>query len=498
MGIARHFPFERRAFAATLLAGICIAAYFGHQARFSLRAEFTGDDLMNCWGAVFKPLAAHIQDCILFFRPSGSFRPFPALVYRAAFHFSGFNLFPLRVLLLVAMGFNVLLTYLFARRLTASREVGALAALLGAYNVNLAVFYFNTGFLYDIFCFFFYFSALVFYLRIRQAGRLLRWYELAAFCALYALALDSKELAVSLPVAIAAWELLFNPPARRLGPLLRWQYRELLPVWITATMTAAFIFGRVFVKGGLPGIEPYAVTISPAVYLRNTGRFLNELFYAGNFFTAPKTLAFLLLLLALAVLARSRRLVLCWLLYFAGVLPVAFIAQRGLASAWLPTAGLLGYAAILAVSLRDAILTWLRRTLWRPAGQVLLFLFAACFMIEVHPGNRHLLYAWQAEYSSIREVRESFQKLCPVIKPHSTVLIVTDPLDGTFATVFLIHLLYRDSSIIINQLFRFDKPPGREQWAGYDYIFDFVNGKLVRLNPADYAPRSLPGPPVRR
>ncbi len=480
------------------LAGILIAGYFVHQARFSLWAEFTHDDLMNCWRAVFDPLATHIRDCIEFFRFSDSYRPFPALVYRAAFRFSGFNLFPLRVLLLEVMGLNILLTYSFARRLTSSREVGVLAALLGAYHSNLTFFYFNTGFLYDIFCFFFYFSALVFYLRVRQAGRLLRWYELLALCALYVLALDSKELAVSLPVVIAAWELLFHPPQLRLTPLLRWQYRELLPVWITGTVTAAFIRGRVLAKGGLSGVESYTQSISPSVYLKHTGHFLNELFYSNKFFDAPKTLVFLSLLLAVAVLARSRKLGVCWLLYVAGVLPIAFIPERGLAMVWLPTAGLLVYAAILAVSLRDTILLRLHRRSWQPAGQVVLFLLAACFMLKAHPGNRPMFYAWQSEYTSIREVRESFQKLCPAMRSGSTVLIVTDPLNGTFSTVFLIQLLYRDSSIIINQLFRFDKPPGRAQWAGYNYIFDFVNGKLVRLDPADYARRPYPSSTWRR
>src|SRR5512136_2737320 len=92
---------------ATLLAGVFIAAYFLYHARLSLRAEFTYDDLMNCWRAVFDPLATHIRDCIVFFRVSESYRPFPALVYRAAFAWSGFDLFPLRLLLLVVMGLNL-------------------------------------------------------------------------------------------------------------------------------------------------------------------------------------------------------------------------------------------------------------------------------------------------------------------------------------------------------------------------------------------------------
>ncbi len=477
--------------AAALLAGLFIAGYFVYEARSSLRAEFTHDDLMNCWRAVFDPLATHVRDCIVFFRFSDSYRPFPTLVYRVAFHFSGFNLFPLRVLLLVVMGLNLLLTYSFARRLAASREVGILAALLGAYHLNLVVYYLNTGFLYDIFCFFFYFSALVFYLRIRQAGRRLCWYELAAFCTLYLLALDSKELAVSLPVVIAAWELLFSPPACRPASLLRWQYKELLPVWITAIMTAAFIRGRVLAKGGLSEIGPYTVNLSPSVYLKNTGHFLNELFYADRFFNAPKTLAFLLLLLAVAALARSRKLGVCWVFYVVGVLPVAFISERGLPHVWLPTAGLLIYAAILAVSARDALFGRFLPRSWQPAGQVMLFILAAVFMLKVHPDNLYIFEGWQPEYTSIRQVRESFQRLCPAMQPKSTVLIVTDPLNGTFSTVFLIQLLYRDSSIVVNQLFRYEKPLTREQWAGYNYIFDFVDGKLVRLNPADYA---LPKP----
>ncbi len=473
---------------APILAGIFIAAYFAYVARFSLRAEFTHDDLMNCWRAVFNPLAVHVQDCILFFRHSDSYRPFPQLVYRAGFQFSGFNLLPLRALLFVVMGANIFLTYSFVRRLAGSLEAGVLAALLSSYNVQLTFLYFNTGFLYDIFCFFFYFSALVFYLRIRQTGRLLRWWEVLVFCALYVLALDSKELGVSLPVVIAVWELLFHAPALRLDPLLRWQYRELLPVWITGGITVAFIYGRVLGTEGLSKTGGYVISVSPAVYLKNTGHLLDQLFYANNFFSESRTLWFLALLLATAALARSRALVVCWVIYAVGVLPIAFLTGRELAAAWIPAVGLLIYAAVLTVSLRDVILTRLRAARWRPAGQVLLFIFAACFMVRFHPGNRHILYAWQNEYASIREVRESFRRLCPVMKPKSRVLIVTDPLNGTYSTVFLVHLLYRDSSIIVDQLFRFEKPLERAQWAGYDYIFDFKEGKLVRLNPADYTP----------
>ncbi len=472
---------------AAFLAGVAIAGYFLYHARFSLRAEFTHDDLMNCWRGVFSPLTALIGDCITFFRFSDSYRPFPALVYRAAFNVSGFDLFPLRVLLLAVMGLNTLLLYGFARRLAGSREVGVLVALLGAHHFNIGIYYFNTGFVYDIFCLTFFLGALVFYLRIRQDGRLLRWQELAAFCALYVLALDSKELAVSLPVVVAAWELLFHPPPARARALLRWQYRELLPAWITGVATAAYIGGRVLAKGGMSEIGGYKITLSAAEYLKNTGHILNELFFLQDFFDITRTLAFLLALIAVAALWRSRTLLLCWVLLVVGLLPVAFIPQRGLAAAWLPVAGLLVFAAAAAVWLRDALLTALRRAAWRPAGQVVLFALAYLLILKAQPGLRSALEGWQPEYGSIRETRESFAELAPAMPPKSTVLIVTDPFGDSFSTALLIHLLYRDSSIIINQLFRFDKPPPRADWAGYDFIFDVAGGKVVRLNPADFA-----------
>ncbi len=483
---------------APLLGGAFIATWFGWRTHLSLRAEFTHDDLMNSWHAVFKPLATHVRECILFFLPSASYRPFPELVYKAFIQLFGFDLFPLRVLLLAVMGLNILLTYLLARRLSGRREVGLVAAMLGAYHFHLNLLYFNTGGLFDIFCSFFYLCALVFHLRIRQAGRLLGWHELTAFSALYVLALDSKELAVSLPVVIAAWELLFRPPSFRPAPLLRWQYKEMLPVWVTGIMTASYIQGRVLAMGGLGMTGGYAVSLSPATYLGNTARFLNELLYSHGLFDAAGALALLVGLLTAAGLARSKTLGMCWVVYVVGVLPVAFLAYRGLYSAWLPTTGLLIYAALAAVSLRDAILHRLGRPRWRPAGQALLFGLAAALLVKAHPDLRFAFDAWQPEYSRIREVRESLQRLCPFMPPKSTVLIVNDPFPESFSAVFIIYLLYRDPSIVVNKLSSFDKPLPREQWAGYDYIFDFVNGKLLRLNPADFAPPRVPPAPVRR
>ena len=442
---------------------------------------------MNCWGAVFRPLSQTITDCFVFFRFAPNYRPFGALVYRAAFAVSGFNLRPLRILLLVILGLSVYVVYCFVRRLTLSREAAVLAALFASYHLEYWTLFFNTGMLYDIFCCFFYFCALVYYIRIRQSGRLLRWYEMLIFCGLYILTLDSKELGVSLPVVICAWELLFNPPALWLAGWRRFIARELLPVWVTGIMTAAFIVGRIMDPQGLAQLGGYKMRVSLPVYLDAAGHFLNQLFYAGGYFDAKRTEAFLLALLLIAVLAGSRKLGFCWILFVVSILPVAFIEPRGLASAWIPFVGLVAYGAISLVALRDAVLKLAGRLSWKPAAQVVLFLLAARFMVRVHGDVRVMYDAFQPEYDSIQDFRLSFDRLCPEVRKGSRILFVSDPFGDNYNVLFLVHLMYGDSTTQVQQLFRLNPKPDAAALAAYDYVFDFKDGKLIRLDPAAYA-----------
>ena len=472
---------------SALLAGVFIGVYFFRHARLSLRARFTPDDLMNCWGAVFHPLSQTVADCVVFFRFAPTYRPMGTLLYRASFAVSGFNLRPLRILLLAILGLSILLVYCFVRRLTVSREMGVLAALFASYHHEYWPLYLNTGMLYDILCCFFYFCALVYYLRIRQSERLLRWYELAIFCTLYILTLDSKELGVSLPVAIGAWELLFHPPAQWVAGWRRFIRREFLPVWVTGIMTAAFTLGRIMNPQGLSQLGGYKMSVSLPTYLEAAGHLLGQLFYAETYFDPKRTAAFLLALLAVAVVARSRKLGFCWILFVVGILPVAFIAPRGLAAAWIPAVGLMAYGAISAVALRDAILKLAGRPSWKPAVQVALFLLAAGLMLCLRDNGRFMYYAMQQQYNSIENLRLSFGKLCPEVRKGSSMLIVTEPFGDNYDVVFLVHLLYGDSTTQVDQLFRMNPKPDAVALAKFDYVFDFKDCKLIRLDPAAYS-----------
>src|SRR6266478_8647244 len=101
--------------------------------------------------------------------------------------------------------------YYLARLLACSRSVAFLAVLALCYHAQLADLVFIGSFIYDVLCGFFYFAALTYYIHIREKGRSLRSTEFAAFLALYICALNSKEMAVTLPVIVLIYEALRRP-----------------------------------------------------------------------------------------------------------------------------------------------------------------------------------------------------------------------------------------------------------------------------------------------
>ena len=148
-------------------------------------------------------------------------------------------------------------------------------------------------------------------------------------------------------------------------------------------------------------------------------------------------------------------------------------------------AGLFIYAAVAAVLLRDTLLKLMRRPAWNPASAAVLFALLGYGMLKAHPDSRSIHDAWQPEYASIRGVREDLARLCPTIPKGSVLLIAQEPLNESYSTYFLIQLLYRDSSSVIHQFFRFDVKPEAAAIAGYNYVFGFEKGRVVRLDPAE-------------
>src|SRR5579871_1363705 len=142
-----------------LLAGLLIGVYFFLLTRAALDGWFTPDDTTNLYRAWSFPPGWLVRANLLFWETSPFYRPIPAVWYRSLYSLAGLRPLPFHVTNLIILGGNIFLTYAVARRLSESREVGALTALLGCYHPGFANLYFDTGFIFDVFCYFFYFAA---------------------------------------------------------------------------------------------------------------------------------------------------------------------------------------------------------------------------------------------------------------------------------------------------------------------------------------------------
>ena len=471
------------------LAALFILAYFLYFAYWGLFADFTHDDLMNMFRSMARPYPALVADNLLFWRFSPTYRPFGALVYKASLDLFGLNLFPLRVFCYLALGLNIFLVYALARRLTGSREVGALAALLHSFHTNFSHLYLNSGTLYDIFCFTFTFLGLLLYVRVRQEGKWLTPAQIALFSLLLILALDSKEMALAIPLLLGAYELICRRP--------RATASTIATLLLSAGIAAVYYFGRVTGPEGISQSGAYKTSISPGEYLQQTGHYLDELFYRTDWFTAGRTAAFLFVLLAVAGLLRSRALAFSVCVFALGILPMAFIGPRSLSAVYIPLAGLAIYLAILLVWCRDLFLNFLKRWVshkpggaqaWHAAtpGAVLLFALTAYGLVHVHLRLGYFYQAWQKEYGQIRSVMDQLPRLHPTLPKGARILVVQDPFgEFNWASRFIAGLVYRDPYLPVDRLPSMQKKPDAAEIAKYSIRLTYEDGKLRDLSAAE-------------
>ena len=187
---------DRFLFAA---GALLLAVYFFRLTRASLHVYFTPDDLMNLYRSWIFSTGRLLKANLLFFLNSDFGRPMGSLWYRVIVDLTGFHSFWFHASNLAILAVNIWLTYVVARRLAGSRDIAALTALAMAYQQPLAWLYFDTGFIYDVLCYFFLFAALALYLRARARAAAFQPWQWTALFALYICALNSKEMAVMLP-----------------------------------------------------------------------------------------------------------------------------------------------------------------------------------------------------------------------------------------------------------------------------------------------------------
>jgi hypothetical protein len=451
-------PVPRRAAAAFVLA------WFVWFSREGLFARFAPDDMMNLAGYWNPGVARSLLSN--FTIGTNAYRPMGAVFYLPLFAAFGLNPLPYRIVIFVVLLANVYLAYRLARLLDCSELAAGLAALVVCYHAGLADLHYSTATVYDVLCFFFYCSSLIYYIRIRRQKRSLRKREWAAFFALFLCALNSKEMAVTLPVTLVIYEWLYQ------------RDRELRPALAAGALTAVYILGKKFGADPLMAQEGYRPVFTLTRYFESSTLHLNELFYQGVWFTRGRALV---LWLGMALTAwRVGRLEIrfAFLFLFIAPLPVVFLQGRTHSCLYLP---LLGWAIFVAAAFMELVNSISRRPAARAAlvGVAVLLL---AWTTELHKRTIMPDYTRNGELTA--KVIEQFRAANPRVAPGSWVLLVDDPFQDWDAK-FIADLWFRDRSVTVwvqNKL-RFSDQEIREKMT---HIFRFENDRLVKLDVATY------------
>jgi hypothetical protein len=357
--------------------------------------------------------------------------------------------------------------------LRAGPLAAALAALISRYHAGLSNLTYNIAFVYDVLCGFFYLAAFVCYLRIREAGRIPRGKEIAAFLALYICALNSKEMAVTLPVVLLIYEWTNHKEAALRVPFL------------AGLVNLPYVYGKALAPGALATEAGYHPEFSWARVLDFQWRSFRDLL--AGYSISPETIVWVYLIAFCLAFRRPRpALRFCWVFLWIAPLPIEFLPGRGAACLYLPFVGWAIFLAIVLVDVASAVSRFLAgEPVFRRLGRqpLLAVLLIACVSLWGRE-NQHLKRSFvkppaMGQTGALTwNVLGQFRSLGPRVQPGSTIVFLDDPfVDWDMA--FIADLWFRDRSLAI-RLHR-KTPLSPEELAAADHLFDWRDGTLVQI-----------------
>ena len=421
-------------------AALVVCAIFFVFAGDGIGGYFTPDDMMNfykAWAA--SPAELLHQD-----------RPVAQAVYRVMFALFGLHPLPFRLVAFVLLLANLALLYRFCLRLAGSREIAALACLLGVYHAHLADLYYSSGTYYDLLCWLFVLWFFDYYAGIRAQSRFPNGRQTAALVALYGLALGSKEMAVMLLVDVPVYELLYQKN------LAGWLRRGAWFWWLSLPLTGWYAAAKLTGPHAMTANPDYAPQFSAHAFFTGWRHYLDDLFYGAIPFNTTKIVVLFAVMLALAVYTKRREMLFGWVIAVAGALPVVFIPPRGFFAIYLTLPGWFLFAASTLTLLRDSLLDrlpgWAATFGARPE-QLALFAALALILVPVDRWRKPIGNSWVAgNYQSIRAVLDPLSRGAP-LRRGARVLFLQDPFDpGDWILSNMFRLYFRDETLRVDRV----------------------------------------------
>jgi hypothetical protein len=471
------------------IAAAALGLYFYRLTRGALHGALSPDDITNIYRVYSYPVSLLLRANLLFFETSPFYRPFASAWYLSIFHFAGINPLPYHVINLIILAANAFLTYAVARRLSGSRETGWLAALFACYHRQFNGLHFDTGFIFDVLCYFFYFSAFLYYLRIRQQKRYLSAAQVAACCVLYIFALNSKEMALTLPLFLGLYEWLWHPPPDwRPASLRRWVVQEGRGALATGVLTLLFVAGHLFGESLMQNPAYRPVFTWDRLMLTNS-QFLGDLFFLINWFTPASVVAVWTGLALIAWLSKSRVLRFAWFFLMLSGVPIAFLEPRGAAQYYVVLFGWALYAAALLVGLSRLLLTPLHGTAAIWAGRLRAPVLLCAVMLLLYPFYKALghdnVTSVVVDGAMLQSLAAQTVELHPSLPAGSRILLLRETRDPAWDTYLAaVRLSYRDTYLMIDRATQMGRTIEKKDMERYDSVLDYRDGRLEEVNRA--------------
>ena len=354
--------------AVDALCVIILVAYFLYFALPAVGGGFSEDDLSALHTYWFSgTLGKTLWENICFWKGIG--RPAGGLYYLPLSHLFRIDPHPYRIVQISILVAVIPMVYYLARLLASSRSVAFLAILAFCYHPKLADVVVSGSYIYDVLCGFFYFAALTYYFHTREKGLRLRPIQWVAFLALYVCALNSKEIAVTLPVIILVYELLKYYQQSERQNFFHWILYDASPALVSAAITTIYCYNKLYGQGfagnfspefvgqrldsgQLPpwvaaALELYTPHYSWHRFVESNARFVSELFYLSpnHVITGGMLVAIWAFVFGYGFLRRDRTVQLMAFWVVITPLPLAFVTPRGGARLYIV---LFGWAMIFA------------------------------------------------------------------------------------------------------------------------------------------------------
>ena len=469
-----------------LAFAILFVAYFFLISWDTLRVPFSLDEMGAIWTYWHpSPLRLLVSHFMLW---RGYFRPMGGLFYVPLYLLFGLNPQPYHAVLLVLLLIGAYLMYRFARAMGCGDLSSAIVALIACYHGGLSNLYYASVFVFDVLCGIFYFVAFAYYARIRFSGRLLTRGQTIAFLALYLCALNSKEMAATLPVMLLVYEWLYHepPPWRRLKELVRWLRGPGRVLCWSVLINLVFIFGKRFGPYGLMKVPSYMPVFSWHRMADFHQRYLGDIFYNPPRFDWFWTIVIWLAVTYLCWRRKRPLLRFCWFWIVVTPLPLEFIIGRDMACLYVPLAGWTVLAATLFEDwLPSATRVVSAEPAFRPLGPARTrTMLAAAGMIAWALGS------WSYKLANVEsgvpqlephlsEVLAEFRAVNPQAPPATKVVFLDDPFPASFDGEFVAELWFRDrkTQVVLNQ--KTPLPP--EEIAKAGAVFTWRDNKLIRI-----------------